>query len=81
MIRVEAIKKSFGENKVLNNISIDFHPSLTHGIIGLNGAGKTTFFDIVATFLKPDSGEVFFNGRKITRDDVAYLETTNFFLE
>jgi ABC-2 type transport system ATP-binding protein len=79
MIRVEQINKTFDTNKVLNNLNLDFVPSQTHGIIGLNGAGKTTFFNILATFLKPDSGEILFNDRKITRNDIAFLETDNFF--
>ena len=79
MIRVEKINKTFGTNKVLDSISLDFAPSLTHGIIGLNGAGKTTFFNLLGTFLKPDSGEMLFNDKKIARDDIAYLETNNFF--
>jgi ABC-2 type transport system ATP-binding protein len=79
MIRVKQINKTFGANKVLNGISFDFAVSLTHGIIGLNGTGKTTFFNILGTFLKPDGGEIFFNDKKISRDDVAYLETANFF--
>jgi ABC-2 type transport system ATP-binding protein len=80
MIHIKKIEKSFGRNKVLKSVTLDFISSLTHGIIGLNGAGKTTFFDILATFSRPDSGEIFLsNGKKISRDDVAYLETNNFF--
>jgi ABC-2 type transport system ATP-binding protein len=50
---------------------------LSHGIIGLNGAGKTTFFNVLSTFLK--SGTVELDGHSIRRQDVAFLETHNFF--
>ena len=79
MISVIKIEKSFGEKRVLNNISRDFATAGIHGIIGLNGAGKTTFFNILSTFLKPDHGEILSENKKITRDEVAYLETVNFF--
>lgn len=79
MINVVNIEKSFGNNKVLKNLNLDFSTANIHGIIGLNGAEKTTFFNILSTFLKPDSGEILYEEKKITRDDIAYLETVNFF--
>ncbi|MEO9022055.1 MAG: ATP-binding cassette domain-containing protein [Ginsengibacter sp.] len=79
MINVIKIEKSFGEKKVLNSLSQDFITATVHGIIGLNGAGKTTFFNILSTFLKPDTGEILYEGKKITRNDIAYLETVIFF--
>ena len=79
MISAIKIEKSFGDKKVLNNLNYDFNLSEIHGIIGLNGAGKTTFFNILSTFLKPDSGEILYEGKNIARYDIAYLETVNFF--
>lgn len=79
MINVINIEKSFEEKKVLNNLNLNFNTANVHGIIGLNGAGKTTFFNILSTFLKPDTGEILYEEKKITRNDVAYLETVNFF--
>ena len=79
MISVIKIEKTFGDKIVLNNLNYDFTLHEVHGIIGLNGAGKTTFFNILSTFLKPDSGEILYEGKKITKDDIAYLVTVNFF--
>ncbi|MEO9069955.1 MAG: ATP-binding cassette domain-containing protein [Ginsengibacter sp.] len=79
MISAIKIEKSFGDKKILNNLNYDFTLHEVHGIIGLNGAGKTTFFNILSTFLKPDSGEILYDAKKITRNDIAYLETVNFF--
>ncbi|HEY5371788.1 MAG TPA: ATP-binding cassette domain-containing protein [Hanamia sp.] len=79
MISVINIDKSFDSKKVLNNLKQDFALAEVHGIIGLNGAGKTTFFNILSSFMKPDSGEILYNQKKISRNDVAYLETINFF--
>ena len=79
MINVQEITKSFGSKQVLNCRSMDFRHELVHGIIGLNGAGKTTFFNILSGFLAPNSGVVLNNDKALRREDVAYLESENFF--
>jgi len=79
MINVQNLSVSFDGHEVLKNISIDFEEGLVHGIVGLNGAGKTTFFNVLAKMLKPNSGEVLQNGTALTIKDSAYLETSNFF--
>jgi ABC-2 type transport system ATP-binding protein len=79
MISVQNLRVSFNNHQVLKNISIDFEPGLIHGIVGLNGAGKTTFFNVLAKMLKPDSGQIVQNESAITIKNSAYLETNNFF--
>jgi ABC-2 type transport system ATP-binding protein len=79
VINVIDIDKSFGDKKALNSLKQNFVSEKVHGIIGLNGAGKTTFFNILSSFVKADKGEILYKERKITRKDVAFLETINFF--
>lgn len=79
MISIQNLTLSFNKHQVLKNISIDFEPGLIHGIVGLNGAGKTTFFNVLAKMLKPDSGELKQNEIALGIKDTAYLETGNFF--
>lgn len=79
MISIHNLAKKFEGKIILHNLQIDFDESLVHGIIGLNGAGKTTFFNILSTFLKPDNGLVNFGERKATRNDICFLETYNYF--
>jgi ABC-2 type transport system ATP-binding protein len=79
MIKIQNLAFSFSDHKVLDDISIDFQQNQVYGIVGLNGAGKTTFFNVLSTNLKPESGYISFNGNKITNRDVAYLETVNYF--
>jgi len=69
----------FGNNQVLKNINCDFQNGTIHGIVGLNGAGKTTFFNVLAKVLKPDTGLLKLNGVNLGIKDTAYLETVNFF--
>lgn len=79
MISVKNLTVSFGDHAVLNDISIDFLPNKIYGIAGLNGAGKTTFFNTLATNLKSKTGRIYLDDKAISYRDIAYLETVNFF--
>ena len=57
------ISYSFGTNRVLDNLSLDFHAGEIHSIVGENGAGKTTLVHIISGLLKPDNGEISLFGR------------------
>jgi drug efflux transport system ATP-binding protein len=57
-IVVENLYKSFGTVKVLDNINLAIPPGSLFGLIGPDGAGKTTLFRIVTTLMVPDSGHV-----------------------
>ena len=58
MIKVSNLKKSFNNIRVLDIESLEIHPGECVGIVGNNGAGKTTFFKSVLDLLKPDSGYI-----------------------
>ena len=79
MISVKNLVVLFNDHAVLKNITVDFETGLVHGIVGLNGAGKTTFFNVLAKMLTPASGELIQNGKALGIKDSAYLETNNFF--
>lgn len=79
MINVQNLSVTFGKHVVLNNINMHFEEGKVHGIVGLNGAGKTTFFNVLAKTLKPYKGVFTKNGIALTIKDTAYLETVNFF--
>ncbi|HSI90888.1 MAG TPA: ATP-binding cassette domain-containing protein [Adhaeribacter sp.] len=79
MINLFELTFSYENHTVLNCPEITFGEDMTHGIIGLNGAGKTTFFNLMATYLQPASGRLQLAGKPLTRADVAFLEAENFF--
>lgn len=79
MINIQNLTFSFSDHKVLDNITTDFRPNLVYGIVGLNGAGKTTFFNVLSTTLKAQTGSLKLNGNTITNKEIAYLETVNYF--
>lgn len=58
MIKVHNLKKSFSGIEALNIDSLEFHSGECIGVVGNNGAGKTTFFKSILDLLKPDEGYV-----------------------
>lgn len=67
LLRTQSLTKSFGAIKACNNISIEVASGEIHALIGPNGAGKTTLLNQLSGDLMPDSGQIFFAGREITR--------------
>ena len=66
LLSTENITKKFGGVYASNSISVDIDELSVVGLIGSNGAGKTTFLNIITGYLKPDSGNVTFNQKSIT---------------
>lgn len=67
MLKVENICKSFGGNLAVNNASLEVQKGSLTSLIGSNGAGKTTLFNCIAGYYPPDSGDVYFKGKKISK--------------
>ena len=67
------VDKQYGNNKVLDRISIDVPRGSIYGLLGPNGAGKTTLIRIINQITAPDSGEVHFMGRRLQRDDISQI--------
>jgi len=59
--------KAFGAVTAANEVSAAIEKDSVVGLIGTNGAGKTTFINIVTGYLKPDRGSIAYEGRDITR--------------
>ena len=58
ILSITGLSKSFGTNKVIDNISFDVPEGSIFGFIGANGAGKTTTMNMILGFLEMDSGEI-----------------------
>ncbi len=65
---IENIKKSFGTVQALQGISLQVKKGEIFGLIGPDGAGKTTLMRIVVTLLRPDSGNIFFLGQQVNQN-------------
>jgi lipoprotein-releasing system ATP-binding protein len=66
LIKAHNIKKSFGKLEVLKGINLEIPTGKLYSIVGASGAGKTTLLQILGTLSKPDSGDIFFNDKKIS---------------
>lgn len=71
MVKVENISKAFKKMQALNDVSFHAEKGELFGIIGPDGAGKTTLFRIMTTLTIPDNGTVLINNRSIFTD---YME-------
>jgi len=67
LLQVHDLIKSFGGLVAVNQLSLKVEKGTILGIIGPNGSGKTTFFNLITGMLPSDSGKVIFNGQEITR--------------
>ena len=67
LLSTDQLAKTYHQRRVVNGVSIYVNPGEIVGLLGPNGAGKTTTFNIVVGIVKPDEGEVRFQGRNITR--------------
>lgn len=66
ILKAEKISKSFGENKVLRDVSLTLNEGEIVSLLGVSGCGKTTLFNILSGIYQPDSGQVLLSGQDIT---------------
>ncbi len=68
MLEVKNVDKYYGDFKAVDNLSFKVDKGEIFGLLGVNGAGKTTTFRMIMNLIKPSSGTITFNGRKIDYD-------------
>lgn len=66
ILQLNKVTKNFNGMKTLDSITINVNKGEITAIIGPNGSGKTTMFNLISGFQKPDSGRIFFNDKNIT---------------
>ena len=67
------ITKQYAHHTALSDVSIEVPRGKIFGLLGPNGAGKTTLIRIINRITAPDSGEILFDGRPFTANDVAQI--------
>lgn len=70
-IKAENIKKNYGEVSALRGISLEVHEGELFGIVGPDGAGKTSLFRILTSLLLPDDGHAIVNGYNVVTEYTA----------
>ena len=71
LLELKGINKSFGEKHVLKDISFSAESGKAFGLLGRNGAGKTTSIRILMNVFGADSGEVLIDGKPIDRNKIG----------
>lgn len=73
---IKDLKKTFDEKEVLKGINFEFEKGKIYGLLGRNGAGKTTFFNCLNEDLSIDEGEFYIDDeykRKLVAEDIGYV--------
>ena len=68
ILEIKHVSKMFGGLPAVNDVTFDVEKQEILGLIGPNGAGKTTLFNLISGYHSITKGDVFFNGRRITKD-------------
>ncbi|MGN9163528.1 iron ABC transporter ATP-binding protein [Clostridium sulfidigenes] len=73
MIEVRGIVKKYGDNPVVDNVSLNIEKGKITSFIGPNGAGKSTLLSMISRIMKKDEGEVIIDGRELEKWDTKEL--------
>jgi branched-chain amino acid transport system ATP-binding protein len=65
-LEIDQLTMQFGGLVAVNNVSISIEKDEIHGLIGPNGSGKTTIFNVLSGYYKPTGGRISFEGKKIS---------------
>lgn len=73
ILQIEHVNKTYSGHQALTDVSLNVPKGKVYGLLGPNGAGKTTLIRIINHITAPDSGQVLFNGHRLTADDVPNI--------
>ena len=76
MIRFQNVNKRYGKKTILNNLNLEIKAGEFVILIGPSGCGKTTTLKTINRLIEPDSGEIFIDGKDITKMDPVKLRRT-----
>ena len=65
ILSLRGVRKAFGPTEIIRGVDLSLRPAECHALIGPNGAGKSTVFHLISGNLRPSSGEIVFDGRRI----------------
>jgi ABC-2 type transport system ATP-binding protein len=78
MIAVQDLKKTYGQFKAVDGVTLNVEPGEIHGFLGPNGAGKTTTMRMIAGLLKPSSGRILVNNHDLDEEPEAAKASLGF---
>jgi lipopolysaccharide export system ATP-binding protein len=72
ILKLEKISVFFNKRKILENLNINLQQGEILGLLGPNGVGKSTIFNIITGLIKPNYGSVYINNKNITEDPIFH---------
>lgn len=72
-LEIKNVTKRYARHTALDSVSLDIEKGRVFGLLGPNGAGKTSLIRIINRITGPDEGDVFFDGRPMTKDDIMRI--------
>ena len=72
LLRLDKISLYFGKRKILEDLSLSLNQGEILGLLGPNGVGKSTIFNLIIGLLKPNYGSVFIEKKNVTQDPIFY---------
>ena len=72
ILKLEKISVFFNKRKILENLNINLQQGEILGLLGPNGVGKSTIFNIITGLIKPNYGSVYINNKNITNDPIFH---------
>ena len=73
MLSIKHIVKQYATHRALDDVSLEIEKGKIFGLLGPNGAGKTSLIRIITQITAPDSGEVIFNGQRLSSDHISQI--------
>ncbi len=70
LLRLEKISLHFGKRKILENLTFNLNQGEILGLLGPNGVGKSTIFNIIIGLLKPNYGSIFIEGKNVINETI-----------
>ena len=77
LVSLKKISLSYGKRKILDNVNFNINRGEILGMLGPNGVGKSTIFNLITGLIQPDYGSIFFDDVNATQYPI-YLRTTKF---
>jgi ABC-type multidrug transport system ATPase subunit len=81
LLELQQINKSYGQQTVLRDLSLQVEAGQVFGFLGPNGAGKSTTIKILLQLVYPDSGQVLFNGAPLKEDNRDFFDNIGVMIE
>ena len=80
LLKLDRISLHFGKRKILENLTFNLNQGEILGLLGPNGVGKSTIFNIIIGLLKPNYGSLFIEGKNVI-DETILIEQKNIKLD